>query len=567
MSTPTPFVSYAQHGEDVILWRALGDRGPGSYVDVGAFHPTQDSVTRALYERGWRGVNIEAQPALLAAFQRERPEDTNLSMAVGDHDGTAKLTLPPMPGWASVLPADLTGAAPGTPEIEVPMRRLDTLLAELGIEHLDVLKIDVEGAEPEVVRGLLGGTLRPLVCVVEGVAPGVGRAAGDEAVALLVGAGYVHCLFDGLNHYLTTAPDLEAALSVPANPIDGHTTAGIALLEQERAQLHATIAALANENLALRSATPTGPRQVSAPARADQTREGTAGAVPDDLELRGAEAELHDAPGARTAAVPTSPLEPAPPVTDRAVRGARRRATFARLLRGDATSSQLHQPSPLARLVHLAVTEPAPAAAIATLYREILGREAEPEGVAEWLSHLESGESLLAVAHHLAASPEARACTPERRARVLADLASWQSLVAVDELGVAAWRPGRIYTPGRVAHEIFVEAVFEVTLHRRPERGELDFEVDKLVAGAGREWLLRAYAQRPDVLDRFLGTGGGVRSRLRRARDARTHLATVRALVATAEARQVSQFLAALSLPGWGAPDDVNLPSTTSEAR
>ena len=43
------FVSYAQHGEDVVMWRALGPRTDVFYVDVGAYHPIHDSVTHALY--------------------------------------------------------------------------------------------------------------------------------------------------------------------------------------------------------------------------------------------------------------------------------------------------------------------------------------------------------------------------------------------------------------------------------------------------------------------------------------------------------------------------------------
>ena len=70
MSDTTLFVSYAQHGEDVIIWRALGERAAGFYVDVGAFHPRYDSVTRALYARGWRGINIEPQPDRIAEFER-----------------------------------------------------------------------------------------------------------------------------------------------------------------------------------------------------------------------------------------------------------------------------------------------------------------------------------------------------------------------------------------------------------------------------------------------------------------------------------------------------------------
>ena len=66
------FVSYAQNYEDVILWRALKHIKNGFYVDCGAYDPNRDSVTRAFYERGWRGINIEPIATLLQKFVAER---------------------------------------------------------------------------------------------------------------------------------------------------------------------------------------------------------------------------------------------------------------------------------------------------------------------------------------------------------------------------------------------------------------------------------------------------------------------------------------------------------------
>ena len=56
-------VSYAQNFEDVMLWRALGHVSNGFYIDVGAQHPIIDSVSKAFYEHGWRGVHVEAIPS------------------------------------------------------------------------------------------------------------------------------------------------------------------------------------------------------------------------------------------------------------------------------------------------------------------------------------------------------------------------------------------------------------------------------------------------------------------------------------------------------------------------
>ena len=51
------FISYAQNYEDVMLWRALQHIENGFYIDVGAAWPDVDSVTKAFYDKGWRGIN------------------------------------------------------------------------------------------------------------------------------------------------------------------------------------------------------------------------------------------------------------------------------------------------------------------------------------------------------------------------------------------------------------------------------------------------------------------------------------------------------------------------------
>ena len=53
------FISYAQNFEDIRLWRALKFFENGFYIDVGANDPTHDSVTKAFYDRGWSGINVE----------------------------------------------------------------------------------------------------------------------------------------------------------------------------------------------------------------------------------------------------------------------------------------------------------------------------------------------------------------------------------------------------------------------------------------------------------------------------------------------------------------------------
>ena len=94
-----PFISFAQNLEDVVLHRALRDVVQGFYVDVGANSPDEQSVTRAFYERGWRGINIEPALGFYDQLAAARPHDINLAVAAGDSIGT--VTFYDIPGPAS----------------------------------------------------------------------------------------------------------------------------------------------------------------------------------------------------------------------------------------------------------------------------------------------------------------------------------------------------------------------------------------------------------------------------------------------------------------------------------
>ena len=87
----SPFISYAQNGEDIVLHRALGHITGGCYVDVGSADPVDDSVSFAFYERGWRGVHVEPVPALASALRRVRPDDRVFEVAAGRSRGRSEL--------------------------------------------------------------------------------------------------------------------------------------------------------------------------------------------------------------------------------------------------------------------------------------------------------------------------------------------------------------------------------------------------------------------------------------------------------------------------------------------
>lgn len=232
------FVSYAQNGEDVLLWRALGHIKNGRYVDVGAADPDELSVTKAFYERGWRGVDVEPTPEYAEALRAARPEDLVIEAAVtaqgGDslrfHEirraGGQELT------GLSTLVGDVAAMHDGGEFVTTEREVAVTTLAEVcGSDpmrgEIHFLKIDVEGAEADVLRSMDFERHRPWVVVVEATKPLSTEPTYEEWDPILVEANYEFVLFDGLSRYYVAAERSELAkdLSYPVCVFDEFVTA------------------------------------------------------------------------------------------------------------------------------------------------------------------------------------------------------------------------------------------------------------------------------------------------------------------------------------------------------
>jgi FkbM family methyltransferase len=220
------FISYAQNFEDVLLWRALGHVGNGFYIDVGANDPVEHSVTKAFYDAGWRGISIEPLPAFHQAFLEQRPRDVNLAIAAGAEDGELTLyDVPAVRGWASpdAAVADLHRSEGHTvAELKVPVRTLNTVCEEHVRGEIHFLKIDVEGFEGEVLRGLDLRRWRPWILVIEATLPNSRETVHERWEHLVTPHGYRFAWFDGLNRYYVAEehPELLASLQVQPNVFD-----------------------------------------------------------------------------------------------------------------------------------------------------------------------------------------------------------------------------------------------------------------------------------------------------------------------------------------------------------
>ncbi|MFM5482313.1 FkbM family methyltransferase [Aeromonas veronii] len=235
------FISYAQNYEDVMLWRALKHIEHGFYIDVGAAWPDQDSVTKAFYDRGWSGVNVEPNPKHYCALELNRPNDINVQAALGEVSGKLNLSLFRDTGL-STLDAEIAkkhiSQGYTCDVINVPLVTLKDLFLQYDIKDVHFLKIDVEGFEKQVISGNDWSACRPWIVVVEATVPMSKIEYYTSWEPILINNDYVFAYADGLNRFYVAKEHIELvnAIKYPPNVFDQFITANQFNLQQDLIQ-------------------------------------------------------------------------------------------------------------------------------------------------------------------------------------------------------------------------------------------------------------------------------------------------------------------------------------------
>lgn len=124
---------------DLSLIRSFG-------LQVFAFDPTPRSVE-------WIGAQSLPPQFHFAAY------------GIADYDGTAEFFPPDNPEHVSHTIFERPSTAERS--ITVPVRRLSTLMTEFGHTAIDLIKLDIEGAEYGVISDMLESSIFPAQVVVE----------------------------------------------------------------------------------------------------------------------------------------------------------------------------------------------------------------------------------------------------------------------------------------------------------------------------------------------------------------------------------------------------------------
>ena len=221
-------LSYAQNLEDYHL-DLVFPGATGTYVDVGGGHPVADNVSFWFYLKGWRGLVIEPQEALARLYAGTRPRDRVVSTLAGRTDGEVAFhEVEGMHGLSSMVAANADRARELAATVRItvkPVARLSRLIDEAGITTIDFLKIDVEGAEADVLAGLDVARHRPRVIVVEAINPNNLEADSAAWEPMLIEARYQFRLFDGLNRFYVADECAELSARLPEKPAPWTTVA------------------------------------------------------------------------------------------------------------------------------------------------------------------------------------------------------------------------------------------------------------------------------------------------------------------------------------------------------
>lgn len=204
---------YSQHNEELIIRDFFQDRRDGVFVDVGCAWPVKDSNTYFLEkELDWSGIGVDALPQYARAWASHRPKSRFFNYLVTDKPGPPHIFYRSELSGRSSMDSKKAAAGKGVKyeEIRVPAITLTKLLRDNHVARVDLLSIDIEGAELLALAGFDIARFRPQLVCIEWY-----HAGRDKIRAYFAAHGYArierYVPYDHVNDYYTPKANLAAS--------------------------------------------------------------------------------------------------------------------------------------------------------------------------------------------------------------------------------------------------------------------------------------------------------------------------------------------------------------------
>ena len=131
-------------------------RTNGLYIDVGCYHPIRLSNTKFLYDKGWRGINIDISKKSIDLFKIARKKDINLNIAIGDKNEVSEAYFKKDLFHANTLVYEHAKKFLGKSfRKKIKVQTLNSVIDKYTKnKKIDLIDIDCEGKDFEVLQGL-----------------------------------------------------------------------------------------------------------------------------------------------------------------------------------------------------------------------------------------------------------------------------------------------------------------------------------------------------------------------------------------------------------------------------
>jgi len=169
-----PYFSFSECGEDAMVLRYFKDLvgiHQGTYIDIGANSPVQGNNTMSLYLEGWTGIVVEPNPAMIAGYNRIRPNDRIMQNVASAEDDKILIFYEMEPNLVSTLNPEVvkTHQKKGYKlirESEKVSVSLNSICASIS-GRVHFITIDTEGHEYEILSTFDFNLYKPIMFCIE----------------------------------------------------------------------------------------------------------------------------------------------------------------------------------------------------------------------------------------------------------------------------------------------------------------------------------------------------------------------------------------------------------------
>lgn len=185
---------YGQMGEDKFVFETFFlHKRNGVFLEMGAYDGVTYSNTKFFEDfLGWRGILIEPVPTYAAIARDNRPRSVVYNCAVTQSQAPVEIYVNHAVSSVKEHTTDeyYKGWHNGKhiQTIQVPSRRLDDILHERGVTHIDFWSLDVEGSEYDVLQTMDWSIPVRVICIE--MCGGESAAMNEQCRDLLRSQGY-----------------------------------------------------------------------------------------------------------------------------------------------------------------------------------------------------------------------------------------------------------------------------------------------------------------------------------------------------------------------------------------